>query len=137
MNAEIRIGSSLEFERARRHWEPNNSPVHEKVAASLIPHFAPREIDLLRELVRGDGGDENKEIAFRLGITEGTVKVYFHKLQTKLTLKSRTALALYVERTGIFTDTGKVAPRAFKLASPVKREETHPPAHPASAAGTS
>jgi hypothetical protein len=77
MNAEIRLGSSLGFERKRRHREYNNrfSEVSPMVGVSLKSHFTQREIDLMRELVRGDGGDQNKEIGFRLGITEGTDKL--------------------------------------------------------------
>ena len=104
MNAEIRMSSSPGFERQRRHREYNNrfSQVRPMVGVSLKPHFTPREMDLMRELVRGDGGDQNKEIGFRLGLTEGTVKVYLHHLQKQLNLNSRTALALYVERSGMF-----------------------------------
>ena len=60
MNAEIRIGSSPGFERQRRHREYNNrfSQVRPMVGVSLKPHFTPREMDLMRELVRGDGGSK-------------------------------------------------------------------------------
>jgi len=104
MNAEVRMDSSLGFERERRHAEYNNrfSTVRSMVRGSLKPHLTPREMDLLRELVRGDGGDQNKEIGFRLGLTEATVKVYLHNLQKQLNLRSRTALALYAERSGMF-----------------------------------
>jgi two-component system nitrate/nitrite response regulator NarL len=40
-------------------------------------------------------GLKNKEIAFSLGITEGTVKVYLHKLFKKLGMNDRLDLALY------------------------------------------
>ena len=40
-------------------------------------------------------GLKNKEIAFALGISEGTVKVYMSRLFTKLALKDRLDLALY------------------------------------------
>jgi|HubBroStandDraft_6_1064221.scaffolds.fasta_scaffold711970_2 DNA-binding NarL/FixJ family response regulator len=104
MNAEIGMGSSRGFEHERRHREYNDrfSQVRPMVGGALKPHFTRREMDLMRELVRGDGGDHNKEIAFRLGLTEGTIKVYLHHLQRQLNLNSRTALALYVERSGMF-----------------------------------
>jgi DNA-binding NarL/FixJ family response regulator len=104
MNAEIRMGSSLGFERPRRHREYNNrfSQARPMVGVSLKPLFTPRETDLMRELVRGDGGDQNKEIAFRLGLAEGTVRIYLHHLRRRLNLNSRTALALYVERSRMF-----------------------------------
>jgi DNA-binding NarL/FixJ family response regulator len=94
MNAEIRRDRSLGFVRQVR-------PV---VGAALKPYFTIRELDLMRELVRGEGGARNKEIAVRLGITEPTIKLHFHKLQKQLHLKSRTALALYVERRGMFRE---------------------------------
>jgi two-component system nitrate/nitrite response regulator NarP len=40
-------------------------------------------------------GCKNKEIAFSLGITEGTVKVYLHKLFKKLGINDRLDMALY------------------------------------------
>jgi DNA-binding NarL/FixJ family response regulator len=40
-------------------------------------------------------GFKNKEIAFSLGITEGTVKVYLYKLFKKLGMNDRLDLALY------------------------------------------
>jgi DNA-binding CsgD family transcriptional regulator len=120
MNAEIRMGSSLGFERERRHAEYNNrfSQMRPMVGVSLKPHLTPREIDLMRELVRGDGGDQNKEIGFRLGITEATVKVYMHYLQKRLNLNSRTALALYVERSGMFYECAGELPSLEVLAIP-------------------
>ena len=94
MNPEIRRDSSLVFVRQ----------VRPMVCVSLKPYFTIRELDLMRELVKGEGGARNKEIAFRLGITESTIKLHFHKLQKQLHLKSRTALALYVERRGMFRE---------------------------------
>ena len=118
MNAEITMGSSLAFERPPRHREYNNrfSQVRPMVGVSLKPHFTPRQTDVMRELVRGDGGDHNKEIGFRLGLTEGTVKVYLHRLQRQLNLNSRTALALYVERSEMFYECAG----EFEPASKVK-----------------
>jgi len=119
MNAEIRIDSSLGLERLRRHREYNErfSQVRSMVGGALKPHLTPREMDLLRELVRGDGGEQNKEIGFRLGLTEATVKVYLHNLQKELNLRSRTALALYAERSGMFYECAGELP---SLADPAK-----------------
>lgn len=53
--------------------------------------LAPREraiVDLLRT------GMRNREIAEDLGITEGTVKVYLHRIYEKLGVGNRTELAL-------------------------------------------
>ena len=43
-------------------------------------------------------GFKNKEIAFSLGITEGTVKVYLYKLFRKLGISDRLDMALYARR---------------------------------------
>jgi|ERR1700679_2842355 DNA-binding CsgD family transcriptional regulator len=59
-----------------------------------------RETDLVRELLSAAA---NKEIAFRLGLTVGTVKVYFTKLANKLNVPNRVALALWAERSGLFS----------------------------------
>ena len=105
MNAEIRIGSSLGLEREparKRKQKEYRGSYFGPMIQVMRPLHTPREMDLMRELVRGDGGDQNKEIGFRLGLTVGTVKVYLHHLQKQLNLNSRTALALYVERSGMF-----------------------------------
>lgn len=43
-------------------------------------------------------GFKNKEIAFSMGITEGTVKVYLYKLFRKLGINDRLDMALYARR---------------------------------------
>jgi DNA-binding CsgD family transcriptional regulator len=58
-----------------------------------------REFDIVRELLTGAS---NKEIAFRLGLVEGTIKVYFKKLADKLDIRSRVGMALWGERSGMF-----------------------------------
>ena len=53
--------------------------------------LAPRERQLI-SLVRS--GLRNREIAERLGVTEGTVKVYIHAIFEKLGVSTRTELAI-------------------------------------------
>jgi len=53
--------------------------------------FTPRERELIELVGRGM---RNREIATRLGITEGTVKVYLHAIFEKAGVASRTELAL-------------------------------------------
>jgi len=53
--------------------------------------LAPRELQLIR-FVRS--GLKNREIAERLGVTEGTVKAYLHAVFEKLGVKNRTELAM-------------------------------------------
>jgi two-component system nitrate/nitrite response regulator NarP len=63
--------------------------VKERIAQS--PSLTPRERDLV-DLVRQ--GLRNREIASRLGVTEGTVKVYLHAIFDKLGVDNRTELAM-------------------------------------------
>ena len=53
--------------------------------------LAPRELQLVH-FVRS--GLKNREIAERLGVTEGTVKAYLHAVFEKLGVKNRTELAM-------------------------------------------
>lgn len=50
-----------------------------------------REIDVVRAVARGL---RNREIAERLGIAEGTVKLHLHAIYTKLRVDGRTALVI-------------------------------------------
>ena len=62
-------------------------------------------------------GLRNKEIAFSLGISEGTVKVYLHKLFRKLGISDRLDMALYARR-HLFsgqTELERKAPSASSL----------------------
>ena len=51
-------------------------------------------------------GLKNKEIAWSLGITEGTVKVYLYKLFRKLGMNDRLAMALYGQK-NLFSGQGE------------------------------
>ena len=53
---------------------------------------SPRESQLVALVAQGL---RNKEIAYRLSISEGTVKVYLSKLFTKLGVEDRYQLALH------------------------------------------
>ena len=84
MALEIRMSSSLGFERScgaqrRRQQERSRSPfVFEPgQVLRIVPLLTPREISVLRELVKGSGGASNKEIGARLGLSEDTIKNLF------------------------------------------------------------
>jgi DNA-binding NarL/FixJ family response regulator len=62
------------------------------------PSLTPRELDLVRMVARGL---RNKDIAERLFITEGTVKVHLHNIYDKLGLDGRLALLRYAEDRGL------------------------------------
>ncbi len=53
--------------------------------------LTPRETDVVRQVAQGR---RNKEIARDLGISEGTVKMHLHNLYEKLSVSSRTELAI-------------------------------------------
>lgn len=63
----------------------------ETLGRDTRPALAPRERQLVT-FVRG--GLRNREIAERLGVTEGTVKAYLHAVFEKLGVGSRTELAI-------------------------------------------
>ncbi len=73
-------------------------------AALVRPSAAPagslteREIDIVRSVA---GGQRNREIAARLGIREGTVKIHLHNVYEKLGISSRVELALLAQGWGL------------------------------------
>lgn len=70
-------------------------------------HLTPREGHLVELLTRGL---KNKEIAYQLGITEGTVKVYLSKLFQKVGAKDRFDLALSgLKNLGLTTNNAESA----------------------------
>ena len=79
-----------------------------EVSASLLNRrickLTSREAELVTLLA---SGLRNKEIAYALGITEGTVKVYLSKIFTKVGVSDRFELALFALRT-----IGLLPPRA-------------------------
>lgn len=66
-----------------------------------MPILTPREAEVVAMIGHGR---RNKEIAFALGISEGTVKMYLHNLYRKLEVSSRTELALLARRHGLERD---------------------------------
>jgi DNA-binding NarL/FixJ family response regulator len=66
---------------------------------NIMKMLTPRQTDIVRELL---SAAPNKEIAFRLGLTEGTVKCYLNALGNKLNIPNRVGIALWAERSGLF-----------------------------------
>ena len=60
--------------------------------------LTPREIEIVRMVA---AGLRNKEIADRLSISEGTVKIHLHHIYEKLHLNGRLELALYAQDRGL------------------------------------
>jgi len=91
----------LDSVRAGEEWIDPQLDLRPKPSTTATPGVAlsPRERDLVR-LVRQ--GLRNREIAERLGITEGTAKVYLHSVFEKTGVVNRTELAI---RAGEWIDT--------------------------------
>lgn len=74
-----------------------------EIAIELAEHagddaLSPREIEVLRELARGNA---NREIAGILNVTEGTVKAHMKSIISKLGAKDRTHAVLLALKRGI------------------------------------
>jgi len=67
-------------------------------AASAITSLSPRELDVLRGIVRGAS---NKEIAREHGIAETTVKIHVQHVLRKLEVSSRVHAAVIASENGI------------------------------------
>lgn len=63
----------------------------EKLGDREGPALSPRERELIKLVSQGL---RNREIAEKLGVTEGTIKVYLHNVFDKLGVSSRTELAI-------------------------------------------
>lgn len=74
-----------------------DEPVHERTssAETLERTLSDRECEVIR-LVQD--GLKNRDIAARLQITEGTVKVYLHRIFDKIGVASRTELAMKADQ---------------------------------------
>jgi two-component system, NarL family, nitrate/nitrite response regulator NarL len=60
--------------------------------------LTPRELELVRHVATGL---RNKEIAERLSITEGTVKIHLHNVYEKVGVEGRVALAVWAKDRGL------------------------------------
>jgi two-component system nitrate/nitrite response regulator NarL len=64
---------------------------------TLLALLTPREREIVRQVVEGH---RNKEIAQRLRIGEGTVKMHLHNIYAKLNVGTRTELAVLAHKLG-------------------------------------
>ena len=74
-----------------------------QVLRDRYDQLAPREHDVLRHLVQGQ---QNKVIAFELGISPRTVEVYRARLMTKMQAKSLAVLVRMAMSIGLETNEG-------------------------------
>jgi DNA-binding NarL/FixJ family response regulator len=86
---------------AGRRWMDASveSQVREQAAATrrIAGLLTPREVEVARAVATGL---RNKEIAEKLSITEGTVKIHLHTIYEKLGVDGRTALVIHLKETG-------------------------------------
>ena len=67
-------------------------------ARDIARVLTPREVEIVRMVA---AGLRNKEIADKLSISEGTVKIHLHHIYEKLELDGRLALAVYAQEKGL------------------------------------
>jgi two-component system nitrate/nitrite response regulator NarL len=92
-----------------------------RLLTTIRVSLTPRERQLVGLLAQGM---KNKEIAYALGITEGTVKVYLSRLFQKVGVKDRLDLALFAVRNMVGsgsmpTSASRPAPADFLPAAPL------------------
>jgi len=63
-----------------------------------LPALTPRETEIVRLVAQGL---RNKELAQRLSITEGTVKIHLHNIYDKLGVDGRLELVLSAQQKGL------------------------------------
>jgi DNA-binding NarL/FixJ family response regulator len=87
------------------------SPRRTDAAPGRWARLTPRE----REMARGAAaGESNRELAHRLGLTEGTVKSHLGKVYKKLGLSGRAALAKWIGKLPAESEPRRLSPRASR-----------------------
>jgi DNA-binding NarL/FixJ family response regulator len=72
--------------------------LRETSARRLANILTPSETKIMLLVTKGMG---NREIANRLTVTEGTVKIHLHNIYRKLGIKNRVDLTLYAQKRGL------------------------------------
>jgi DNA-binding NarL/FixJ family response regulator len=67
-------------------------------SGSILNNLTQREVEVLKFLA---GGKANKEIAYALGLSEGTVKTHISIILSKIGMQSRTQAAIYANENGL------------------------------------
>jgi DNA-binding NarL/FixJ family response regulator len=70
----------------------------EDARSAAAGQLTPREIEVVRMVA---AGLHNKDIAARLGISQGTVKIHLHNIYEKVDVSSRVQLTLFAQAKGI------------------------------------
>jgi len=80
-----------------------NQPTQSSIQTpEVVDELTPREIDILELVVEGK---TNKEIAYKLNISENTVKIHLRNILEKLHLQNRIQAAVYAVRQGLVDDS--------------------------------
>lgn len=69
-----------------------------RIGERMLAQLSPRELDVLEHVAKGLS---NKEIAARLGVVEGTVKIHVAKILSKLGVSDRTQALVVALKRGI------------------------------------
>lgn len=77
---------------------PENEPTTIVLEAGRQEALTPRQVEVLRELVKGLN---NKQIAHNLNVTEGTVKIHLATVFRVLNVNSRTEALLLAQKMGL------------------------------------
>lgn len=89
---------------------PRLPPTINNLVPEEVSHrFTPREVEVLQLLAEGL---TNKEIAYRLNLSEKTIKVHISIIMAKLNAQSRTQAALYAMRLGLTHTSHQESPEA-------------------------
>jgi two-component system nitrate/nitrite response regulator NarP len=84
---------------AGRQWFDSDLSVTTPTAsATTLETLTPRQIEVARAAV---SGLSNKELAQRLGVSEGTIKNHLHAIYERLQLDGRLALLLYLKEKAV------------------------------------
>jgi two-component system nitrate/nitrite response regulator NarP len=80
---------------AFRRRESSPPPPEDRIPPEAL---TAREIAIVREV---SAGRRTREVAMRLGISEGTVKIHLHHIYAKWNVEGRVELLLVAQRNGI------------------------------------
>jgi RNA polymerase sigma factor (sigma-70 family) len=88
--------------RASEQWLKRSQ---RKEVRARLATLTPREFDVLKLVI---GGMLNKQIAARLGTTEGTIKVHRGRVMEKMGVKSVAELVVLAQRAGITSESADI-----------------------------
>ena len=88
MGVELKIGSSLAFERPLKRKSPGPSDLRSRV----LPALTKRQVEVADLLTRSM---RHKEIAYKLELSEGYVKVVAHQMYKRVGVRDRIEFAAW------------------------------------------